>query len=140
MQAENNTLQYATFHWNKIIYTWIQWYVSSKETKDDLIKTRSKLKDAKDETEQIRRDCQAIIKTYQVLTQLITLTKVNYNWGVNYLGFVSFIINFIPKSNSTRWTKGWSFLFINSFNKRLLWYWVIDWFLGIGKNQIQQAS
>lgn len=36
-----------------------------KETKDDLIKTRSKLKDAKDETEQIRRDCQAIIKTYQ---------------------------------------------------------------------------
>lgn len=36
-----------------------------KETKDDLLKTRSKLKDAKDETEQIRRDCQAIIKTYQ---------------------------------------------------------------------------
>lgn len=36
-----------------------------KETKDDLLKTRSKLKDAKDETQQIRRDCQAIIKTYQ---------------------------------------------------------------------------
>ncbi|XP_056005824.1 coiled-coil domain-containing protein 186-like isoform X2 [Ostrea edulis] len=36
-----------------------------KETKEELSKTRSKLKDAKDETEQIRRDCQAIIKTYQ---------------------------------------------------------------------------
>ncbi|XP_061167670.1 coiled-coil domain-containing protein 186-like [Saccostrea echinata] len=36
-----------------------------KETKEELLKTRSKLKDAKDETEQIRRDCQAIIKTYQ---------------------------------------------------------------------------
>ncbi|XP_025094168.1 coiled-coil domain-containing protein 186-like isoform X1 [Pomacea canaliculata] len=36
-----------------------------KETKTNLEKTAAKLKEAKEETEQIRQDCQAIIKTYQ---------------------------------------------------------------------------
>ncbi|KAJ8317463.1 hypothetical protein KUTeg_005367 [Tegillarca granosa] len=38
---------------------------SSDETKTSLEKTLQKLKEAKEETEQIRRDCQAMIKTYQ---------------------------------------------------------------------------
>ncbi|KAK3094711.1 hypothetical protein FSP39_005307 [Pinctada imbricata] len=36
-----------------------------KETKAEHEKTKLKLKDAKEETEQIRKDCQAIVKTYQ---------------------------------------------------------------------------
>ena len=37
-----------------------------KETKVKLTKTEQKLKEAKEETEQIRRNCQEMIKTYQV--------------------------------------------------------------------------
>ena len=37
-----------------------------KETKAKLTKTEQKLKEAKEETEQIRRNCQEMIKTYQV--------------------------------------------------------------------------
>ncbi|XP_064600345.1 coiled-coil domain-containing protein 186-like isoform X2 [Liolophura sinensis] len=36
-----------------------------KETKKELEKSNARIKEAKEETEQIRRDCQAIIKTYQ---------------------------------------------------------------------------
>ncbi|KAK7109039.1 coiled-coil domain-containing protein 186-like isoform X2 [Littorina saxatilis] len=38
---------------------------SHKETKTNLDKTTAKLKEAREETEMIRRDCQAIVKTYQ---------------------------------------------------------------------------
>ena len=37
-----------------------------QETKVQLEKMTVKLKEAKEETQQIRQDCQAIIKTYQV--------------------------------------------------------------------------
>ena len=41
-------------------------FVSMQETKVNLEKMTVKLKEAKEETEMIRRDCQAIVKTYQV--------------------------------------------------------------------------
>ena len=37
-----------------------------QETKGQLDKANGKIREAKEETQQIRRDCQAMIKTYQV--------------------------------------------------------------------------
>lgn len=41
-------------------------FICAQETKDKLRETTSKLAQAKEETEQIRKNCQDIIRTYQV--------------------------------------------------------------------------
>lgn len=43
-----------------------------QETKAKLTQTLQKLKEAKEEGEQIRADCQAMIKQYQVETNLVS--------------------------------------------------------------------
>ena len=43
-----------------------------QETKAKLTQTLQKLKEAKEEGEQIRADCQAMIKRYQVGTNLVS--------------------------------------------------------------------
>lgn len=42
------------------------WLIFGQETKEKLRETTSKLAQAKEETEQIRKNCQDMIRTYQV--------------------------------------------------------------------------
>lgn len=48
--------------------------IYTQETKDKLRETTSKLVQAKEETEQIRKNCQDMIRTYQVCVSCHTQT------------------------------------------------------------------
>lgn len=77
-------------------------FVCVQETKDKLRETTSKLAQAKEETEQIRKNCQDMIRTYQVCC------VIDWSWSQQKLrGYfcIDFIVTIKSKGKGANLTR-----------------------------------